>query len=112
MKYEVVPNTDSSIGSSFVVLVYQINDDSPNFIQKSYPNGDSFETEPEATEWAESFLDSLLNENSKQAIFGKGLDRLDKVPMPSPEELAAKEEKITKALEDAKAADINSLSSN
>lgn len=110
MKYEIVPNTDNSTESSFIVLVYQVSDDSPNFIQKSYPNGDSFDTELDAREWAESFIDSLLNENSKQAIFGKGLDRLDKIPMPSPEELAAKEEEITKALEEAKAAYLNSLS--
>lgn len=55
--------------------------------QKSYPNGDLFDTDQEASEWAESFIAAALRTSAFGPKMGKDIDP---IALPTDEELAAR----------------------
>jgi hypothetical protein len=56
----------------------------PFLRQPHYPNGDPFDTREEAEEWAQLFIEALVNEEAPFAPIGKGIPG---EPKPTKEEM-------------------------
>lgn len=53
-------------------------------IQKSYPNGDAFDTDQEADDWAQSYMAAI----SRTSAFGPKMGKeIDPIALPTLEEL-------------------------
>lgn len=63
-----------------VIRFYETEARSPvRYLQKRYPNGDSFDTAEEATAWAEAMVEFLTSETAPNPPAGKGLEPAPRV---------------------------------
>lgn len=83
MRYEINAET-------FEVLIFAPNETIPYWAQPSYPNGDTFDSIEEATEWAELAIVSQQDALAPYPPDGKGLVGKPKVDMSKRREVLAK----------------------
>jgi hypothetical protein len=62
-----------TINDSNTVEVFVEGQEAPMLRQPHYPNQDAFDTKAEATEWAELFIVSIVEEDAPFAPIGKGI---------------------------------------
>jgi hypothetical protein len=79
VRYEIEEGTNA-------VKVFYGDSTVPSLYQPNYPGGDSWNDAAEASEWAELYIESVVNEDAPYAPSNRGEEGAKK---PTPEEIAA-----------------------